>query len=313
MENIPLGKKFFLTIIIAIAIYSTIILLADIQKIYIQLSEFDLKFIPLILLAIFTSWFILYIRWNILLKKQNIKIPFKTNILIYFSGFSFAISPGKSGEFIKSIIIKKKLGIKKSTTIPIIFLERYFDMIGTAIVASFSILVIGIHTSSIVIIVISLFVLIFLIAYKNSFQLLMKPLKKISFFSKYASSFENMQMILKQSQTPKTIFTCTSLTIIYRFIEAIGIFLIIISMDVEMLNYLITASTYSLSIIIGTISFSPGGLGITEGSFAGLLSLQGLDISQSFTLAIIVRIFTLWVAVIIGFISLHLISRKNSV
>ncbi len=313
MENIPLGKKFFLTIIIAIAIYSTIILLADIQKIYIQLSEFDLKFIPLILLAIFTSWFILYIRWNILLKKQNIKIPFKTNVLIYFSGFSFAISPGKSGEFIKSIIIKKKLGIKKSTTIPIIFLERYFDMIGTAIVASFSILVIGIHTSSIVIIVISLFVLIFLIAYKNSFQLLMKPLKKISFFSKYASSFENMQMILKQSQTPKTIFTCTSLTIIYRFIEAIGIFLIIISMDVEMLNYLITASTYSLSIIIGTISFSPGGLGITEGSFAGLLSLQGLDISQSFTLAIIVRIFTLWVAVIIGFISLHLISRKNSV
>jgi len=313
LENIPLGKKFFLTIIIAIAIYSTIILLADIQKIYIQLSEFDLKFIPLILLAIFTSWFILYIRWNILLKKQNIKIPFKTNILIYFSGFSFAISPGKSGEFIKSIIIKKKLGIKKSTTIPIIFLERYFDMIGTAIVASFSILVIGIHTSSIVIIIISLFVLIFLIAYKNSFQLLMKPLKKISFFSKYASSFENMQMILKQSQTPKTIFTCTSLTIIYRFIEAIGIFLIIISMDVEMLNYLITASTYSLSIIIGTISFSPGGLGITEGSFAGLLSLQGLDISQSFTLAIIVRIFTLWVAIIIGFISLHLISRKNSV
>ena len=313
MENIPLGKKFFLTIIIAIAIYSTIILLADIQKIYLQLSEFDLKFIPLILLAIFTSWFILYIRWNVLLKKQNIKIPFKTNVLIYFSGFSFAISPGKSGEFIKSIIIKKKLGIKKSTTIPIIFLERYFDMIGTAIVASFSILVIGIHTSSIVIIVISLFVLIFLIAYKNSFQLLMKPLKKISFFSKYASSFENMQMIIKQSQTPKTIFTCTSLTIIYRFIEAIGIFLIIISMDVEMLNYLITASTYSLSIIIGTISFSPGGLGITEGSFAGLLSLQGLDISQSFTLAIIVRIFTLWVAVIIGFISLHLISRKNSV
>ena len=313
MENIPLGKKFFLTIIIAIAIYSTIILLADIQKIYLQLSEFDLKFIPLILLAIFTSWFILYIRWNVLLKKQNIKIPFKTNVLIYFSGFSFAISPGKSGEFIKSIIIKKKLGIKKSTTIPIIFLERYFDMIGTAIVASFSILVIGIHTSSIVIIVISLFVLIFLIAYKNSFQLLMKPLKKISFFSKYTSSFENMQMIIKQSQTPKTIFTCTSLTIIYRFIEAIGIFLIIISMDVEMLNYLITASTYSLSIIIGTISFSPGGLGITEGSFAGLLSLQGLDISQSFTLAIIVRIFTLWVAVIIGFISLHLISRKNSV
>jgi spore coat polysaccharide biosynthesis protein SpsF (cytidylyltransferase family) len=36
-------------------------------------------------------------------------------------------------------------------------------------------------------------------------------------------------------------------------------------------------------------------------------------ISQSFTMAIIVRIFTLWVAIVVGFISLHLISRKNSV
>ena len=295
------------------AAYSIIILLADIQQVYIQLSEFDLKFTPLILLTIFTSWGILYIRWHILLKKQNIKIPFKTNVLIYFSGFSFAISPGKSGEFIKSIILKEKQGIKKSTTIPIIFLERYYDMIGTAIVASFGILVVGIHTATILVIVISLSALIFLIVYKNSFQLLIKPLTKISFFAKYTSSFENMQMILKQSQTPKTIFTCTSLTIIYRFIEAIGIFLIIISMNVEILDYLITASTYSLSIIIGTISFSPGGLGVTEGSFAGLLSLQGLDISQSFIMAIIVRIFTLWVAVVIGFISLYLIGRKNSV
>ena len=41
--------------------------------------------------------------------------------------------------------------------------------------------------------------------------------------------------------------------------------------------------------------------------------LQGLDISQSFIMAIIVRIFTLWVAIVVGFISLHLISRKNSV
>ena len=54
-------------------------------------------------------------------------------------------------------------------------------------------------------------------------------------------------------------------------------------------------------------------LGVIEGSFAALLTLQGLDISQSFTMAIIVRIFTLWVAIVVDFISLHLISRKNSV
>ncbi len=37
------------------------------------------------------------------------------------------------------------------------------------------------------------------------------------------------------------------------------------------------AAKYSTSVILGTISMSPGGLGVTEGSFAGLLALQGFE------------------------------------
>ena len=313
MINSSLEKKFFLIVIGAIAIYSIFILLADIQQVYIQLTKFDLKYIPLILFTIFSSWAILFVRWQILLKKQSISLPLKQNILIYFSGFSLAASPGKSGEFLKSIIMKEKFNIKKSVTIPIIFLERYFDMVGTAIVASFSVLILGIHFSSILAIILGLAALIFLLIYKNSFQIFLKSLGKIKFFSKYTASFENMQEVLKNTHTSKIVITCSALTIVYRIIEAIGIFLIIIAMDVRIIDYFITASTYSLSIIIGTISFSPGGLGVTEGSFGGLLTLQGLEISQALIMAIIVRIFTLWVAIAIGFLSLHLVRRQNNI
>ena len=48
--------------------------------------------------------------------------------------------------------------------------------------------------------------------------------------SKYTASFENMQEVLKNTHTSKIVITCSALTIVYRIIEAIGIFLIIIEL-----------------------------------------------------------------------------------
>ena len=53
---------------------------------------------------------------------------------------------------------------------------------------------------------------------------------------------------------------------------------------------------------------SPGGLGVTEGSFAGLLTLQGFELQATLVLAIIIRFFTLWFAVIVGLISFRLLA-----
>jgi uncharacterized membrane protein YbhN (UPF0104 family) len=65
-------------------------------------------------------------------------------------------------------------------------------------------------------------------------------------------------------------------------------------------------SIYSSSLIIGAISFIPGGVGITEGSIAGLLTLGGIELSVALVLGIMIRIFTLWFGVGIGFIFLKL-------
>ena len=66
------------------------------------------------------------------------------------------------------------------------------------------------------------------------------------------------------------------------------------------------AAKYSTSVILGTISMSPGGLGVTEGSFAGLLALHGFELKTALVRAVIIRFFTLWFVVIVGFISLKL-------
>ena len=64
--------------------------------------------------------------------------------------------------------------------------------------------------------------------------------------------------------------------------------------------------TYATSIILGVASFIPGGIGVSEGTLIGLLSLQGLTISSAVSLTIFIRIFTLWYSVLIGFVALKL-------
>ena len=66
-------------------------------------------------------------------------------------------------------------------------------------------------------------------------------------------------------------------------------------------------SFYASSLFLGALSFLPGGLGITEASFTGLLNLQGISLSMAIVIVIIVRLFTLWFGVGIGFIALKLV------
>ena len=101
------------------------------------------------------------------------------------------------------------------------------------------------------------------------------------------------------------------LTVSYRLLEAVRIYLILLSLGIDVVSYFELASTYSMSVILGAISMSPGGIGVTEGSFAGLLALHGLELSTALVVAVIVRFFTLWYAVVVGFIALRLSRGLN--
>ena len=313
-----LGKKYLLIILGAFGIYSLFLFFSDIENVYDKLVNLNLVFIPLILLVVFSSWMILFIRWFVLLKKNQINIPIKLNLAIFFAGFTLAISPAKSGELIKSVLLKNKCNIKRTETVPIVFLERFYDIIGTAIVAAIGITFLGFEFSFVLAFVAIVIIIIFYATYsKKSVGLTLNIIGRIKFLKKYSSNLEESQKIIKKSSNIQTVGICSVLTILFRFVEAIGVGLVLLSLGINFIDFFQLASTYSASIILGTISMSPGGLGVTEGSLAGLLTLQGIELKTTIILAIIIRFFTLWFGIIVGFVSLKLIdvikySKQNS-
>ena len=299
-------------VIASVGLYGVFLFFSDFNIISKQISNFKYEFLPLILLLVSISWTPLLVRWQILLKKNDINIPIKKSFLLFLCGMSMSITPGHVGELIKSQLIKTIYNIPRTKTAPIIFVEKFYDLTGAIIASIIGIIILGMDASLILISVSILIVIIFLIYYRPIFEFILKRVTKTKFFSKYSENLSDSYEIVRNSTTPQISSISFGLSVLYWIIISVAVHFILLSFGIESISILKTISIYSSSVIIGAISFIPGGLGITEGSLIGLFSLEGIDISLALILSVMIRILTMWYSVSIGFICLKFTGGLSS-
>ncbi|WP_223248458.1 lysylphosphatidylglycerol synthase transmembrane domain-containing protein, partial [Sulfurirhabdus autotrophica] len=69
---------------------------------------------------------------------------------------------------------------------------------------------------------------------------------------------------------------------------------------------------YAFSMLIGALSFLPGGLGGAEATMLALLMLNHVEQPQAVAATLIIRLATLWFAVILGIIALAMPVREQA-
>ena len=299
-------------VIASVGLYGVFLFFSDFNIISEQISNFKYEFLPLILLLVSISWTPLLVRWQILLKKNDINIPIKKSFLLFLGGMSMSITPGHVGELIKSQLMKTIYNIPRTKTAPIIFVEKFYDLTGAIIASIIGIIILGMDTNLILISVSILIVIIFLIYYRPIFEFILKRVTKTKFFSKYSENLSDSYEIVRNSTTPQISSISFGLSVLYWIIISVAVHFILLSFGIESVSILKTISIYSSSVIIGAISFIPGGLGITEGSLIGLFSLEGIDVSLALILSVMIRILTMWYSVSIGFICLKFTGGLSS-
>ena len=299
-------NKIIIIIIAVVGLYATFLIASDISTISDKISSFKIEFLPLIILLVTSGWFVLFARWHLLLINSKIYIPKKNSLVIYLSGMALSIIPGRVGELIKSQILKTKFGIPRSKTAPIIILEQLYTLIGLIIVSFFGIwlfelgaYVIGFFTAALI------FSLI-VISSKKNFDKLIGVFKKIKITSKFVEPLSSSHDIIKKSMSGPIVFYATALTVIFWLLEAISVYFVLLSFGIDNLEFLMIIPTYATSLMLGVLSFLPMGLGVVEGSLTSFFSLQGIEVSLALTLVIVIRLFTRWYSVAIGFLALKL-------
>ena len=301
-----LDNRIYVVIIATISLYFIFLVISDLGEVYAQLNKMDTSYLPIILLLIPLSWIVLFTRWNLLLKNSNVHVPVKDNLKIYLSGFALSITPGKVGELIKSQLLKTKFGIPREKTAPIVLVEQLYNIIGIVGVSILGIWYFELGAHIILIAALLLVILLILISSKRLFDKFLTLLSRIKFLSKYTSAFSNSYDVLRKSTRGWIVVYASALSIAFWLIESVIAYFVLLSFGVNHIEFLSVITTYTSSIILGVASFLPLGIGVVEGSLAGFFTLQGVDISIALTLVIFIRIFTRWIAVSVGFVSLKL-------
>ena len=301
-----LDNRIYVVIIATISLYFIFLVISDLGEVYAQLNKMDTNYLPIILLLIPLCWIVLFTRWNLLLKNSNVHVPVKDNLKIYLSGFALSITPGKVGELIKSQLLKNKFGIPREKTAPIVLVEQLYNIIGIIGVSILGLWYFEFGAHIILIAASLLVIILILISSKRLFEKFLTLLSRIKFLSQYTSAFSNSYDVLRKSTRGWVVVYATILSIVFWLVESVIAYFVLLSFGVNHIEFLSVITTYTSSIILGVASFLPLGIGVVEGSLAGFFTLQGVDVSVALTLVIFIRIFTRWIAVSVGFVSLKL-------
>jgi len=293
------------------AFYVSLLLAADLTKIDINFDNFVWKYylviFPLVLLNIFISG----TRFHFLLKQIGINLKFFDSITIYISGLSMSITPGNFGAFVKSYFLKKKLGKTISRTTPVILFEKWLEFFSVLVLIGSFLLFYDFLVSKIIFIlgIILLSLSFFFMKNPYSLKYLNKLFSKIKFLKKATISIEEFHNASNELTNVKTIISMLSLTILTKFIGVLMVFLIFQSFGIQF-DFFLSGQIFYTSMLIGILSFIPGGIIVTESGILGFLLNQGIPFDLSSLLVIIIRFVTLWFVTMVGFIGLKLTLKK---
>ena len=282
--------------------YVVFIAYADFEKFSSNISEFDFFYLPIILAFIFLDIIIKSVRQQLLYKQIEVCISFKTGILLFISGLSMIVTPGGSGELIKSYYLKKNFGYPLAKTFPTVIMERLLDLAGiVGILLIVGVLLDNHNIIFLMLILLSTLSLIFASGKKKKlFNFLLSIIEKIPVLKKQASSFSESYQVFGELTSGKIMTKTLGLSFFVWMTDAIMIYFIFMGFN---LNFDIIFSTFSVysSLLLGSLTMVPAGIGVTEVSFVEILRGEGVDTAISTSLVILFRLVTIWFLTVLGF------------
>lgn len=297
----------FILFYVLFAIYS------DLDKIKENYGEIKLIYLLPIFSILTISIFLRSLLQRFLLKELNIDISVKQSFILFWAGLSMLVTPLGSGQMIKSHLIQKKYGYPIFQSLPLVFAERFFDLFALSVIVLLSIFFFYSLGSLVIAIICSIIVVgIFLtVRSKNLYYRIKHMTNKIKFLKKLLPGESQFDDSMTKVFNPRVMTIGCLVAILAYFLEGFVIYLGFLSFNIN-LGYLKTIQIYFTSILSGTLSLIPGGVGVLEGTFVKLMMQQDFELAFITSLVIFIRLTVTWYSTIIGFIALYFV-RSNKV
>lgn len=308
MLNGSFFRNFLIALALGVAVYLVLVIIAGYDNLRTALSDFDFRFLPLIIGLVLLSYAGRFIRWLYYLRVLNVRVPLATNAAIFTAGLSMAISPGKLGEVLKSVFVKQVTGAPIAKTAPAVVAERATDGTGMVIWGVIGALVFGGFGLGILVLFIAATVVAIAVLRSKRLSLvaerILVKLPVVNRLAPHLSEFQTSSNVLLGT---KPMFVGTVISFLSWGLECTAVYLCSVGIGLDR-PFLMVVFIFAVSSLAGALFFTPGGLGVAEaGLTGGFVSLAEVARGPAVALTFIVRLATLWFAAGVGIVGLVIV------
>jgi len=319
-------KYRLILLLISLLLLTVLLIYSDFFQVISLLLQINLTWVVLGFLLWFVGLLVRTARWRYLLSKAKIEIPFWRAARVYISGlFISNITPAKTGDPLRSVLLKAVDGKSVSSSLPSVFMERMFDVIVTIVISIIGISFLALtHLSGWLIIACIIYVFAFgiityiVISEKRTKKFFRKLFSLFYFFKsvrRLESKVERFSIELHKAFVKYKDKKVLSVTFIYSLavwiIEGLILFVSFKCLGIY-ISPLITTATTAITVLIAVLTFLPGGLGSSEAvTIIIYTTLFSLTASQVMAVTILARAFGYWIYVLLGAILVGTSKYKN--
>jgi uncharacterized protein (TIRG00374 family) len=240
-----------------------------------------------------------FVRWQGYLHTLGHPVPWLPSLKIYLAGFALTTTPGKAGEALRGFLLRKH-DVPYSTSFAAFFSERLSDLFAIVLLTLFGLTLYPDATPVIAIGVGLVLIGLLALSQRRLIERLATaiPENRGALLGMVKHMFDVMIEAQRCNRLGMLIFA-TVLSVIAWTAEALAFYWILGWMGATV-SITFAVFVYAISMLVGALSFMPGGLGGAEAVMVALLIWKGMSSPDAIAATIVIRLATLWFAVAIG-------------
>ena len=287
------------SVILAVAVFVGLALYGDVPELVDQVSSFPVSLWFAVLGLALLNYLIRFVRWHYYLRLLGIRISPVASGAIFASGLSMVVSPGRVGELAKSYYLKEKLGVPAAQSSPAVITERVTDLASVLLLSLWGLALVpyGWAFAGVALGLLAAFAVLVLSSWGSN-QVLRLPMP-----SRWRPFLATSIDAFRQIMSMKALTVAVFLGVLAWLAEGAGLWVVLHGLDAPG-SFGQAISIYAVATLLGAATMLPGGLVGTEAGMVALLRQVDLNETQASSATFIIRLCTLWFAVVIGLAAL---------
>jgi uncharacterized protein (TIRG00374 family) len=242
---------------------------------------------------------------------SGIRVPHQQHLAYYLAGFALSTTPGKAGEAIRAWYLHRH-GIRVRHSVGALFVERLLDLFAIAILSVAGVWVFIEYRWFVFLVLGAMVVGMFMLQRRHWLRGLGARLSGQQRLSRGLTHLSGMLDDCAALLRGRWLASGLLLGILSWGGEGIGFWLVLNAMG-QPVDLATAVSVYGIAVLVGALSFLPGGLGGTEAVMTLLLMALGADNAVAVAATLVCRAATLWLAVVIGLCVMAGLSLRDDV